>query len=137
VVNVDLSPAELEDIARRVYARRLHGDLMWKRTYKAVAPERLLEVAKQVWEKAKAEARVRCEICDLNLPTEYALELHYTRQSHLDKVAGVSKPAQPEWRVQAEGSNWGPLFDIGQRGGLPITTKIHLNQCGVKVGRWT
>jgi hypothetical protein len=60
----------------------------WRYRY----PNRVLKTAEKTRNKAKAEARFRCDICEQNLATQVALDKHNDTQAHLARVAGLQKP---------------------------------------------
>lgn len=63
-------------------------------------PERERKNQAGVRARAKASAKHRCNVCDINLQSANALKIHRTRKGHLEKVrvaaGGVPKPVSAE-----------------------------------------
>lgn len=55
------------------------------------------EIAERTRNKAKAQARFRCEPCDKNLATQCALDKHDRSQEHRDKMEGVQRPERTRY----------------------------------------
>lgn len=68
-------------------AYRAH-DAAMKAAWNTENPERVLEIAKDVRNKAKDAGRFHCDTCNVNLATRSAFEKHYVSKIHLDATNG-------------------------------------------------
>ncbi|KAF2020618.1 hypothetical protein BU24DRAFT_469398 [Aaosphaeria arxii CBS 175.79] len=58
-------------------------------------PRRVNEIAATVREKAKESQRIRCELCNHNAATQYALDYHLNTAAHAEAEKNGSKILKP------------------------------------------
>jgi hypothetical protein len=73
----------------------LANNLAQHQAWSARNPGRVNEIAAGVCNKAKDLQRFRCDLCDHNAATQYALDEHNRTQDHLDAVAKGVKEVKP------------------------------------------
>jgi len=73
----------------------LKNNLAQHQSWSEKNPGRVNEIAADVRKKAKEQQRFRCELCDHNAATQFALDLHLQSRSHLDAERNGRKVLQP------------------------------------------
>jgi len=63
---------------------------------------RILEIAAEVRNKAKAEKRFYCDDCEQPLATQSALDKHNASQAHADQLAGVIKSERSQRAIDVQ-----------------------------------
>jgi hypothetical protein len=116
--NLDLSAEELEIIAairterRATYVKeyreakrnedydafRLRGRVT-KSAWTAKNRDRFNQTAGRTRAKAKSERRFHCDVCEMSLAGQLALDKHLASQSHADRVAGIEKPEMSQYSI--------------------------------------
>lgn len=69
----------------------LANNLSQHNAWSAQNPSRVNEIAAGVRRKAKELQRFRCEVCDFNAATQYALDDHRKSEAHLEAEKGAAR----------------------------------------------
>jgi hypothetical protein len=116
--NLDLSSEELEIIAairtehkarrikqwreakrsKDVDAYRLH-DRVIKNAWAAKNGDKVNKTAGKVRTKAKTKQRFHCDVCEMSLQSQVALDNHLATQSHANQVARFEKPEMSQYSI--------------------------------------
>lgn len=83
---------------------RVYGGTTGTLTYTPDSYDKYAQVFADNRAKAKAAGAHRCKDCNADFGEAAALLLHYTRQSHLDKIAGIdaAPPFKSAMKVKAQ-----------------------------------
>lgn len=61
--------------------------------------DRFNQTAGRTRAKAKSERRFHCDVCEMSLQSQLALEKHLASQSHADRVASIEKPEISQYSI--------------------------------------